>query len=606
MRFSRKNTTATTVSRQPPVGEEAIGSDSEHSDSPLNDRDVGRDRQRAGGVDEMEAIASTWSTRGLIIAWVGVLLASAAIALDAQTLSIYSNYATADFNKQSLLSTVQVVNGVVNVITRPILAKVIDVIGRFEGYLISVISIAIGHIMLATSPNIETYFAAQIFYTFGQVGIQFMQHVFAADTTDMVHRGIFIALPTIWYVFVPWLGGPITTAVLEKYSWRWGLGMWAVIVPACAIPILSILFFNKLKSRKLRPKKSVSKRHIVDQLDFGGSILLSAGLALVFIAIPLASAHSDEWQKPHIIVMVVLGGICLIIFPFYEFRVPRFPIMSFNVFRNIDICKSFAFIFLYYMAYNIFSPYFFSWLMVVYNLSNTTANNVNVVLTVAATAVGMITSFVIKYVKTLKLFILAGSTVALIGLGLVYHFRRPWSTVGQLVAGQLLAGIGEGLETIPNSVNVQSYCSHDEVAQTLALYHSFIAFGQVIGDAVSGAVYRRVYPDNLRRNLPNLSEKEIHNIINDMTKARSYPMGTDTRTAINASFNGVMRYLLIPPLVVYAVMWLLALTFRNRRMDGIFNVRGKIIGETKEEDSDYEPSSPVIASSTDRPPTHRL
>lgn len=554
--------------------------------------EVSSTEERAGGVDEIEAITSTWSTAGLAISWISILLASVAISLDNQTMTVFANYATSDFKQQSLLSTVQVVNGVLNVVTRPPLAKIADVIGRFEAFLVSVISITIGFIMLAKSPNIETYFAAQIFYTIGQIGIQFMQGVFAADTTDMVHRAIFMSLPLVWYVFLPWCGGPLTTTMLKHSTWRWGIGMFAIIVPVCSIPMLTILFINKMKSKRLRAHKKeqaakIHWRKFLLELDIGGSILLAAGLALVFVAIPLASTDDSEWKKTHIIVMIVIGGLCLIGFPIYEYFVPSYPIMSFKLFKNFDITKSFIFIMFYYLAFYMYSTYFLSWLMVVFNLSNTAATNVNVTSTVASTASGMISAIIIKYVKSIKWFIVAGISVAMIGIGLIYHFREPGSSVGQLVAAQLIDGIGTGLIATPNSVLVQSYCSHDIVAQTLALYNSFLALGQVIGDAVSGSVYRRQYPKYLRKYAPGLNETEIFTVINDMTTATMYPMGSDTRKGIIKSYNSVMRTLLIPPIVFFALMLLLAITFRDRKLDTIFNTRGKVIGKSK---GDYRAS----------------
>ncbi|KAA8914943.1 hypothetical protein TRICI_002779 [Trichomonascus ciferrii] len=539
---------------------------------------------KVGGIGDIEAITTTWSKRGLWIAWASISLLSVAMALDNQTLTVYTNYATASFQQQSLLSTVQIVNGVLNVVTRPPVAKIADVIGRFEGFLFSIVFLTIGFIMLAKSPNIETYFAAQIFYTIGQIGIQFMIQVFAADTSDMAHRAIFIILPNVWYLFVPWCSAPLTTAVLNNSTWRWGLGMWAIIVPVCSIPLLVTLYVNKRKSRKMRvQKRKVDWKEIVLQLDLGGSLLLAAGLALFFIAIPLADTD-EKWKEARTIVMVIIGGICLILFPFYEWKVPKYPIMSMHVFKNLDISKSFVFILLYYLAFYIYNPYFFSWLMVVFNLSNSAATNVSVVSTVSSTAAGVIGAILMKFTKNVKWFIVSGTGFAMIGIGLIYKFRDPTSTVGELVAAQLIDGVGSGLLVSPNQVLVQAYCKHEEVAQTTALYLSFLALGQVIGDAVSGSVYRRRYPENLRQNVPSFNETQITTVVNDMTTAIAYPLGTSIRDGIIKSFNSVMRVLLIPPLVFFAIMFLLGLTFRDINLEKYStNVKGEVFGKSKEE-----------------------
>lgn len=51
---------------------------------------------------------------------------------------------------------------------------------RFEAFTVSILLITLGFILEATSTNIGAFAAAQIFYVAGQVGIQFMQQIFAA------------------------------------------------------------------------------------------------------------------------------------------------------------------------------------------------------------------------------------------------------------------------------------------------------------------------------------------------------------------------------------------------------------------------------------------
>lgn len=51
---------------------------------------------------------------------------------------------------------------------------------RFEAFTVSIFLITLGFILEATSNNIGAFAAAQIFYVAGQVGIQFMQQIFAA------------------------------------------------------------------------------------------------------------------------------------------------------------------------------------------------------------------------------------------------------------------------------------------------------------------------------------------------------------------------------------------------------------------------------------------
>lgn len=591
-------------------GEPSSGPDFEPLPSSPRDNNEHRrsenDREeKTQGVKNIEAIQKAWTKKSIIIAWCSIELLCVAMALVNQTITIYTNYATASFEQQSLLSTIQVVNGVLNVVVRPPMAKIADVIGRFEGFLISIVSWTIGFIMLAAAPNIETYFVAQIFYTIGQMGLEFMVQVFATDTTDMVNRAIFIILPNLSFLFVPWVGGPLTSAVLEHSTWRWGIAMWAIIVPVCSAPLLAILLYMKFKVRRIRGHQKLHWRHVVHQMDLGGCAILATGLAFFFIALPLAadSSHS-AWKAARTIFMVIIGGLCIVGFPFYEQLIPKYPIMSFRVFKKLDVTKSFLFIMFYYLAFYIYYPYFFSWLIVVFNLSNTAATNVSVVSTVASTASGTLGAFAVKYTRKVKWFIVVGSGIALLGVGLIYRFRQPGSTTAQMVVAQLIDGVGSGLLVTPNQVLVQSYCSHAEVAQTTALYLSFLALGQVIGDSISGSLYRRQYPQYLAEYAPDLNSTQINMVTNDMTYAVTFPMGSTIREGINRAFNEVMRTMLIPPLVFFGVMFLIAVTFRNVNLDKVNQAtKGAVVignqqnGSQSDTDSDSDESDDSYSDS---------
>lgn len=64
-----------------------------------------------------------------------------------------------------------------------------DPYSRFEAFTVSIVFITLGFILEAVSNNIGTFAAAQIFYVAGQVGIQFMQQIFAAGELEIHSSG---------------------------------------------------------------------------------------------------------------------------------------------------------------------------------------------------------------------------------------------------------------------------------------------------------------------------------------------------------------------------------------------------------------------------------
>lgn len=534
------------------------------------------------GVREIENVTSIWSKKGLWIAWGSMLLLAVAIALDAQTVFVYSTFATSSFNQMSLLSALGVVQSVMYIATRPVMAKIADVLGRFEGLLLSIIILTVGFIMLAASPNIGTYFAAQIFYVFGQVGIQFMQQVFAADTSDLKNRTFFVILPNLCYLFVPWCAAPITNAVLKHTTWQWGYGMWCIIVPVVSIPVLTTMFVNKLKARRMGLQAGLAVKNFkktVQHFDFIGLILLTAGLVTLFLAATLVKTSAD-WSKPHVLGMIIVGPICLTLFPIWEIF-PKYPFLPFRVLRNRVLLTCCFFIALYFLAFYLYQPYYYAWLMVCKNLSVTAATNTSVTTTVSSTAGGLFTAIAIRYTKRIKPFIVVGACIYLLGLGLSYNYRQPYHSLAQFIVSQAVEGVGAGMLGSPTQVMVQAVVSHNQVAAATAVYLSSTSIGNVVGDAISGAMYRQMYPKRLREYASFLNETEIDTIINNINEPLKYVWGSPERTQIVTAFNNVYRHMLYGPLIVAGAMVVISLTLPDINLDEIEQqVKGVVFGKS--------------------------
>lgn len=61
-----------------------------------------------------------------------------------------------------------------NAVAKPVLAKTAFVFGRFENFVVSIVAFTIGFTISASSRNLPNLAAGQIFYTIGQIGIQFL------------------------------------------------------------------------------------------------------------------------------------------------------------------------------------------------------------------------------------------------------------------------------------------------------------------------------------------------------------------------------------------------------------------------------------------------
>lgn len=309
------------------------------------------------GVKRVEAIATTWSKAGLYVAYLGIALLACSTSLESQTTTNLTIYATSAFSAHSLVSTVLVVQGVVLSVVKPPMSKIADVFGRFEAFSLSVFIYVIGYVQQAAANNVKTYAAAQIFYSAGQTGLQILVQIFIADTSDLLNRALIVTLPDIPFLVNVWIGPPLADAILKNLNWRWGYGIWAIVLPIAFCPLALTLYINQLKAARkglLPPSPFQGKgvwyvvKGVWFELDAFGLLLICFGFSLILI--PLTIGKRTSWTDPSLIVMLVIGALCVVGFPFWESNKTLAPKAFFpkGLAKNRTVIAGLAFAFFYF------------------------------------------------------------------------------------------------------------------------------------------------------------------------------------------------------------------------------------------------------------------
>lgn len=315
------------------------------------------DSPAQAGVRRTEAIASTWTKTSLYIAYLGIALTAWATSLEALTTVNLAIYATSAFKAHSLVSTVMVVQGVVLSVVKPPMSKIADVFGRFEAFNLSVCLFVIGYLQQAAANSVNTYAAAQIFYSAGQTGLQILIQIFIADTSDLLNRALVVTLPDVPFLINVWIGPPLADRILTDLNWRWGYGIWAIILPLAFTPLALTLLFAQRKAAKrgLLPPSVFQGQSVWQvakglwfELDFFGLVLICAGFSLILIPLTLG-AHAD-WKDPGLLVMLGVGAACLVAFPFWERSKVLAPRAFFPraLFKNRTALAGLAYAFFYF------------------------------------------------------------------------------------------------------------------------------------------------------------------------------------------------------------------------------------------------------------------
>lgn len=477
------------------------------------------------------------------------------------------------------------------------MAKIANVFGRLEAFSISVFLYVIGYIQMAGSNNVKTFASAQIFYSAGSTGLQILIQIFIADTSDLLNRALFSSLPDVPFLITVWVGPPIANSILAHTTWRWGYGLWTLVLPAAFMPLALALVLNMRKAARLHllppsPWKGQSIvggfKHLWSELDIMGLLLLSAAFALILIPLTLAATAKSHWHNASIIAMIVIGGVCLVVFPLWEStrRLAPRPFLSLRLLTNRNVLAGCGIGFFYFAVfYTSIQPYFYSYLQVVQDDSITAAGHIVQTFTFTSTVTAICISLIIKYTRHYKYYITAGACIYLMGIGTMIRYRSLGSTTSQIVGTQIAVGIGGGMLNVPAQLGVQAAVSHSDVAAATAVFLTVVEIGGAVGNAISGAVWTANIPTKLAEYLPPDAQSDAALIFGNLTIAKSYTGGSPERLAIDRSYQETMNILLIIAACLAAPLIPLSLLMRNYKLDSMDQkVRGKVIGRDRAQD----------------------
>lgn len=481
------------------------------------------------------------------------------------------------------------------------MAKIADVFGRFEAFCVSILIYILGYVQMASSTNVQTYASAQIFYSAGSTGLQILQQVFIADSSDLLNRAFLALLPEFPFLVTVWLGPTIAGAVLSSTSWRWGYGMWAIILPAAFLPLALSLLMNQRKARRLnliKESRKKRKRGILKtlrrtwyDLDVGGLTLLSAAVTLMLVPLTLAASAKNGWKNPSIISMMVIGLICLVLMPLYESskKLAPKPLLSLHLLRQRTALAGCFLAFWYFSMlqppspptiYSILTispvafyfsvqPYLYSYLQVVQNYDVATAGRVTQTFAFTSTIAAFSVSLLIKYTRRYRIFVTIGCIIYMTGLILMLTCRTENASHFQVLGTQILVGCGGGLLNVPVQLGVQASASHQEVAAATAMFLTSMELGGAVGAAISGAVWTHSIPTKLLKYLPEETKSAAAEIFGSLAKALEYPVGSPTRIAINRSYQETMNKLLTLAIIATLPLIPLSLVMENYKLDKV-------------------------------------
>lgn len=347
-----------------------------------------------------------------------------------------------------------------------------------------------------------------------------MNDIMISDISSARWRGFAIAISFYPFLFTPWISAFIVQSVIGGIGWRWGIGMFAILMPFAASFIISTLIYYQHKAKKagILLTRKLTLYDFCSQVDLGGIILLSAGLALTLLPLTLAATTTSKWSTPWIPALLAIGLAILIILPFYESKYARYPLVPIHYFKNLTILSSILLIFTDSLGFSCTHTYLYAWAIVARNFSPRDATFYTYTNGVTQSLSGMIVGLLMYRYRRYKYILLSAIIIRTIGYGVMIRLRGAENPTAELFLVQAIQGLGSGMIQIGVIVASQVVVPHAQMATVTALVLCASFVGSSVGASIAGAIYSNTFLGQLRSALGLGADEElIMSVFNSIT-----------------------------------------------------------------------------------------
>ncbi|KAJ7172314.1 drug:h+ antiporter [Mycena filopes] len=503
--------------------------------------------------------------------FVSLGLAAYIYALDGTTTYTYLTYCVSEFGGHGLLGPIQVTQGILIAVGKPLIAKVADVGSRGTAYCGVLLFYVLGYAVIATAQSIQAVTAGIVLYAIGFTGLQLLTQVVIADITTLKWRGLVLSLNSLPFLINAFVGSNISAAIIEHAGWRWGYGMFVILIPIGLAPLITTLLWSERITRRRglgrprEPRKPYwqSVMNTAEKLDVIGLLLIGASVSLTLLPLSLAQHTSTRWNGVGMPLIFLLGIALIPVFAWWDFKQAKYPVIPFRFVVNRSVVGASIIGALDFMAFYLTFTYLYSFVIVVkdWKLINTTYFMQTQ--TITMTLCGILTGIYMHRFRRYKMLLLGGLVVRLMGVALMLRSRGPDGSNFELFMTQVLQGIGGGIAGLSIQVSSQAAVPHAEVAMVTAVVLLITEFGAAGGGAIAGAIWSDQMPRRLTEHLPFLTPMQREVLFGSITEAASKPWGDPVREGVIAAYGDVMRTMVLVGIAVSVLPVLVALTMPN-------------------------------------------
>ncbi|CAG8109384.1 unnamed protein product [Penicillium salamii] len=431
-----------------------------------------------------------------------------AYALDQGITSQFNTMATSSFSMHAELGAVNTASQIIRAISKPFIGKLADITSRPTTYLVVLVFYAVGFAVAASCTNLAAYTVGICFTAFGKSGLDLLSDIIVGDLTTLQWRAFWGGMLSTPFLVTTFVNGFIAESFIPE-KWRWGLGMFAIMVPVLLIPAIWNLYGMQHKAKKagmismgdsgnarkhgeqvhgVSAYASLAWRGIIE-IDLAGLVLLGLAFSLILLPFTLAQSAKGGWSNASMIAMLVCGLVILVLFGIFEVWFAPKPIMTRRILKNKAFLAAVMVDIFNQMASATRNNYFSSYIYIIKPWSNYVwtvfLGTTTLCLCLFSPLGGLLHAKTHRY-KTLMV---TGAVLKLIGYAiLITGSNRSTEKTGALVASQILLGTG-ALTVIGARVGSQASVPHEDMATVISNLSLWSTLGSSVGYTIASSIW---------------------------------------------------------------------------------------------------------------------
>ncbi|KAF9883984.1 hypothetical protein FE257_002425 [Aspergillus nanangensis] len=504
------------------------------------------------GVQKAEAAALVWPKKAVWATYAWIWVCFFLLALQSGISTNVVNYAYADFKEAPQVATANILYSIIGGVLKLPIAKVLNIWGRAEGFLIFVVVYTLGLVIVAACNGPDSFAAGYVLFWVGYNAIYLILDVFIADTSGLKNRAFTFAFASTPFICTAFTAPLAAASFVQTSGWRWAYGAFAIVMPIAFAPLVIVFKLYQRKAEKMglyvrEPSGRSTWQscvHYFHQFDIIGAFILMAAWVLLLLPFSLQTSGKTQYKSAAFIAEVVVGFCLLFVFVAWEKWGAREHFVNYELLKKRTVVGACCMAAISFFAFYCWDLYFFNFCIVVYDLSMAMAGYMIQIYNVGSCFWGVVFGLYIRRTKHFKYACLCfGLPLLILGAGLMIHFRGQGHGIGYIVMCQIFIAFGGGTLVIGNDMAVMAAADREGVPMMLALIGLFTSLGGAVGYAVSAAIYANVFPKELANHLPADLQSQIDTIyMGGYTTQMTYDVGSAARDAINFAWGRSQMY----------------------------------------------------------------